>query len=66
MAEGEILAEAAVTPEEEILEEEEVEILLMTNSQDNNPRSSKEINESQKPSCRNGTYTGASIDSLHK
>ena len=64
MAAGEILEEEAVIQEEE--EEGETQTPHMINSQDNNPQSLKVIDESQKPSCRNGTYIGASIDSLRK
>ena len=70
MAEGEILEEEAVTPEEEaaILGEEagETQQLLMTSCRDNNPHSSTEIEGNPKLSCRNGRSTGASIGLPHK
>ena len=73
MAEGEILAEEAVTPEEtpeeEAVtpeetpeEEEETRTLHMINSRDNNQPFSKEIDGNQKHSCRSGASIGASID----
>ena len=68
MAEGEILEEeVAVTPEEGAATQEvEIRTPYMTNFRDNNPRSSKEIAESQKHLCRNGASIGASIDSPRK
>ena len=65
MEAGEILEEEEVILEaEETQEEGEVEIrpLHMTNSLDNSPQFSKAIAESLKPLCRNGPFTGASID----
>ena len=59
MAAGEILEEEVVTQEEE-------GAVIMTNYQDNSQRSSKEIDENQKRSCRNGVSIEASIDSPRK
>ena len=65
VAAGEILEEEEVTREEQ---EGEVEIRFprVTNSWGINPRSSRETGGSRSPSCKNGTYIGASIDSPHK
>ena len=65
MAEGEILEEEAVTPEEEatIPEAVETQFRLMTNYRDNNPQSLKAIAESLKHLCRNGPFIEASINS---
>ena len=77
MAAGEILEEEEVTllEEEVTLEGEvtpeeggagEIQPRHTINFQGNNPQSSKEIDGDQKPLCKNGTYTKASIDILHK
>ena len=73
MAAGEILAEEeeAVILEEEtqVGEEEEgaqTQTLSPTNSQGSNQLFSRAIDESQKPSCKNGTYIRASIDTPRK
>ena len=58
MEEGEILEEEEVTPEEE----EVIRPPHMTNFQDNSPQFSKAIAENLKRSCKNGPFTGASID----
>ena len=69
MAEGGILEEEEgvileILEEEEEEEEEAPEEThrAMTNYLANSQLSSKEIDESQKPSCRNGTYITVSID----
>ena len=64
MAAGEILGEEAVIQEEAAIQEEgeeEIRAPRMTNYQDNNLRSSKEIGEDQKHSCKNGASIEASI-----
>ena len=63
------LEEEEVTPEEEgeIQEaEEETPSPSMTNFQDNSPIFSKGTDESRRPSCKNGTSTMGSIDTLPK
>ena len=69
MEAGEILeaevipeAEGEETPEEEGTLEEEGTPPYMTNYQDNNRLLLKGTDESQKPSCKNGTYIMGSID----
>ena len=69
MAEGEILEEEAVTPEEVAATQEgegEIRTPHMTNFRDNNPPFSKEIDANRRHSCRSGASIGASIDSPHK